>query len=301
MSQPALDPVALRERSTALAALRLWFGDHGYPEVPTPAIVPSPALEVNLYGIAAGGAWLRTSPEFALKKALATGLGRAYELGPCFRDFELGPWHRREFLMLEWYRAGAVLDDLMDEVEDLFAAVARALHRPAPGPWARRSVRAVFQGATGLDAWTTDADTLVPGAGLSWDDAFFQRWVDEVERTITAPTFLYDWPASQAALAEVRRRPDGDVALRFEVFLSGVELGNAFQELREPDELRRRFAESAAIRLGRGEQPHPVDEDLIDAVGRLPKMAGIAVGFDRMVATITGRMGIGAGRVVDIG
>lgn len=301
MSTPALDPVALRERSTALAALRRWFGDHGYPEVPTPAIVPSPALEVNLYGIAAGGAWLRTSPEFALKKALATGLGRAYELGPCFRDFELGPWHRREFLMLEWYRAGAVLDDLMDEVEDLFAAVAAALGRPSPGPWARRSVRSVFRDATGLDAWTTDADTLVPGAGLSWDDAFFQRWVDEVERTITAPTFLYDWPASQAALAEVRRRPDGDVALRFEVFLSGVELGNAFQELREPDELRRRFAESATIRLGRGEPPHPVDEDLIAAVGHLPKMAGIAVGFDRMVATITGRMGIGAGRVVDIG
>ncbi len=289
----------MRARVAALSALRRWFEDHGYPEVLTPTVVPSPALEANLYGVPAGGAWLRTSPEFALKKALATGLCRAYELGPCYRADERGPWHRQEFLMLEWYRAGASLYDLMDEVESLVAHVARALDRPAPGVWQRRRVRDVFFAATGVDAWTATAAEISAQDAHDADEAFFRRWVDDVEQTITAPTFLFGWPASQAALAVVHHRPDGAYAARFEAFLGGVELANAFEELRDGQELRRRFEASADLRRRRGEPPHPTDDALIAAVDRLPPMSGIALGFDRLVALLTGARDIGAGRIVD--
>jgi lysyl-tRNA synthetase class 2 len=108
-------------RAHVLRALRGWFADHGYLELQTPVLVPSPALEEHLFAVAAADGFLRTSPEFALKKALATGLGRIYEIGPVLRDREQGPWHAREFTMCEWYRVGAELADAMDECEALIA------------------------------------------------------------------------------------------------------------------------------------------------------------------------------------
>lgn len=281
-----------RTRARALAALRRWFDDHGYLELQTPVIVPSPALEANLFALPAGGGWLRTSPELALKKALATGLPRVYEIGPCFRDREAGPWHSAEFTMIEWYRAGAVLDDLMDETEALVRHVAAALGRPGLGPIPRRGVREVFHAATGLDGWTASAAELSPRDADDREAAFFRRWVEDVEPQL-GTTFLVDWPPSQAALAEVHHRRDGAVARRFELYLGGVEIGNAFQELRVPEEMRRRYAESADARRAMGEAPHAVDDDAIEAVGRLPLMSGIAVGFDRLVACLAGWGGIG--------
>ena len=290
-----MNPDGLRARARVLHALRTWFADHGYLEVPTPVLVPSAAMEEHLYPVTAAGGQLRTSPEFALKRVLAAGLHRIYEIGPCFRDREAGHWHGREFTMLEWYRAGATLDDLMDEVEALVAAAADAMGVPRP-EWERRTVREVFRDATGLDPATASRDDLAP-QDPTWDDAFFRRWVDEVEPSLDGALFVSDWPASQAALARTRRTADWAVAMRFEAYLNGVELANAFDELVDPREQRRRFAAVNASRRAAGEAPHPVDEAFIEAVGRMPRSCGIALGIDRLVAALAGWDAIAPGRV----
>jgi lysyl-tRNA synthetase class 2 len=291
------DASGLRARARILRAVRAWFDARGYLEVPTPALVPSPAMEPTLFGLPAGRGYLRTSPEFALKRALASGLPRIYEIGPCFRGREHGPWHGEEFTMLEWYRAGASLHDLMDEVESLFAAAAASVDRPAPGPWRRQTIAEAFQAATGVDLTTTTAADLSPPDAQDWDLAFFRRWVTDVEPTLTGARFLTDWPASQAALARIWRHRPWPVACRFEVFVGGIELGNAFLELTDAEEQRRRFLHSAEQRAAEGEPAHPLDPEFVDAVGRMPPAAGIAVGFDRLVAVLMGWPSLAPGRV----
>ncbi len=271
-----------------LEAARGWFTQHGYLEVVTPSLVPSPAMEEHLHPLAAADGYLRTSPEFALKRLVATGLGRVYEIGPCFRDREQGPWHRREFTMCEWYRAGAELEDLMDEVEQLVAAAAEALGRPAP-TWQRRTVREAFASATGLDPAAATGRAL-SGVDEPWDDAFLRRWVADVEPSLQGGVIVYDWPASQAALARVVDAPPAPwaIARRFEVYWDGLELANAFFELTDPVEQRARFTRANTARQAAGELPHPVDDAFVEAVGRLPRTAGIALGVDRLVARAAG-------------
>lgn len=288
-----MDREALRQRATLLTSVRRWFDDHGYLEVPTPVVVPSPALESSLVALEINGAdrggqrrFLRTSPELALKRVLAAGLPRIVELGPCFRADEHGRWHRTEFWMCEWYRAGASLPDLMDEVADLIGTVARDLGVSEPGPWRRVTVRDLFRQSTGMELSTASARDL-SDREEDWDTGFFRRWVDDVEPALTEPTFVEAWPASQAALATVRTDQDWAVAERFEVFLGGVELANAFQELRDARVLRERWAASH----------HPVDERFLAAVGRMPRSAGIALGLDRLLAVLCDWPGIAPGRV----
>ncbi len=238
-------------------------------------------MEENLYGVAAGDGWLRTSPEFALKRVVAAGLPRIYEIGPCFRDREHGDWHRREFTMLEWYRAGAHLDDLMAEVEALIAAAADAMGVPAPASWTVVTVDALW------------ADVV--GGQPTEGDAFFRTWVEQIDPALhgMGAVFVTDWPAEQAALSRVI----GGRAQRFEAYLHGAELANAFLELVDASEQRRRFEAARAVQIERGDSPHPVDEGLIDAVGRMPPTAGIAMGIDRLVAALRGWDGIARGRV----
>ena len=281
----------LRTRARAISAIRHWFETNGYLEVLTPTIVQSPAMEANLYAFKAANGFLRTSPEFALKKALAEGLGRIYELGPCYRAKESGPWHQSEFTMLEWYRAGASIWDLMDEVESLFEQVAIALQAQPIQRWNRVSVRSLFLRHLSIDlahASTEDLSEQDP----SWNDAFFRRWVDDIEPTLTKPTFVHGWPASQAALASIREDDTWPYAERFEVFVGGIELGNAFQELTHSGEQLHRCRSENLIRTGRGEPAHPIDPQFIEAVGRMPRAAGIAVGFDRLVAALCNWPGI---------
>ncbi|MEZ4236101.1 MAG: amino acid--tRNA ligase-related protein [Myxococcota bacterium] len=291
----AIDPAGLRARAAVLRAVRRTLDDRGYLEVPTPALVPSPAMEEFLHPVSAGGGFLRTSPEFALKRVLAAGLGRIYEIGPCFRDRERGDWHGREFTMLEWYRVGASLPDLMDEVEGVVAAAAAAVGATVPA-WRRVTVRDLFRDVLGIDLAEAAASDL-SDHDEPWDDAFARRWVTDIEPSLTGAVFVTDWPASQAALARVRTDGDWPVAGRFEAYLHGVELANAFHELGDPAEQRRRFLSANAARVAAGEAPHPVDEALVDAVGRMPPTCGIAVGLDRLVAALCGWPGIGPGRV----
>jgi lysyl-tRNA synthetase class 2 len=289
-----LNADALRTRAVVLRALRRWFDAHGYLEVPTPVLVPSPALEEHLHPVRADGGFLRTSPEFALKKALASGLGRVVEIGPCFRDRESGPWHAREFTMCEWYRVGAGLAEGMDEVEELIGVAADALGIPRPTAIPRRTVREAFAAITGVDLAHASAEEI-SGRDEPWDDAFFRRWVTDVEPKL-GTTFLFAWPASQAALARVRSDGAWPVAERFEVYVNGIELANAFLELTDPAELLHRFATSNAARVAANEEPHPIDHELIAAVVRIPRTTGVAMGVDRLVAALSGWRGITAGR-----
>jgi lysyl-tRNA synthetase class 2 len=228
--------------------------------------VSGPALEENLEALAAEGGFLHTSPEFALKRVLAAGLPRIYAIVPCFRAEEIGRHHATEFTMLELYLSNASYLDLLPVVEELVAAAARAVGHDAPG-FVRRTVASFFDGNIPAD-----------------DDAFYLAWVDRIEPGLTEPTFVLDYPARQAALAEVR----GDIAERVEVYLAGMELGNGFSELRDSDELRARFERSGRARASRGRAPHPVDAGVIEATGRLPRCAGIAIGVDRLVMALTG-------------
>lgn len=252
----------LRARAAIVHALRSWFHGHGYLELHTPVLVPSPAMEEHLEPVRAAGAFLHTSPEFAMKRALAAGLPRIYQIVPCFRDEEQGVHHSREFTMLEWYRVGAGTEDLMDEVEALVAAAAAAVARPAPR-FERRAVAELIDDRGDPDAW-------------------FLEWVDRVEPTLIRPTIVHGYPAWQAALARLR----GGVADRFEVYLGGIELANAFGEETDPDELRARMSASAERRRAAGREPHPIDEAFLEAVGRMPRCAGIAMGVDRLVMAL---------------
>lgn len=280
-----------------LRALRDALHLRGFLEVPTPVLVPSPALEAGLDAVPAAEAWLRTSPEMALKRVVASGLPRIYEIGSCFRAEEVGPWHAREFLLLEWYRVGGSLTALMDDVEALVAAAAAALGRPAPQGWQRRGYGTLFTEATGLDPHTTPAATLSPRDADDLDVALQRRWLEDVEPRLPPACFVTDWPACQAALARVVQVDGRPVARRVEAFLGGVELANGFEELTDAPEQRARFASSARQRQAEGKQPHPVDEAFVEAVGHLPPTAGIALGVDRLVAVLCGWSGIARGRV----
>jgi lysyl-tRNA synthetase class 2 len=259
-----LDATRLRARARILRAVRGWFDDHGYLEVHTPVLVPAGAMEPHLEPVEVAKLQLHTSPEFAMKRVLAAGLGRIYQMTPCFREEEVGPHHSREFTMLEWYRAGAGTPELMDEVEALIGAAAAAIDKPAP-TFERRPVESFLP------------HDLLP------DEWFFQ-WVDAIEPTLTSPTIVYDYPHWQAALAQRRGRH----ADRFEVYLGGVELANAFAEELSSDELRRRIARNNAVRQDSGRPPHPIDERFLFAVDRMPRAAGIALGIDRLVMVLTG-------------
>ncbi len=238
-------------------------------------LVDGPALEENLEPIRAHDGFLHTSPEFALKRVLAAGLPRIFAVTPCFRGLESGPQHGAEFTMLELYLNNANYLDLIPVVETLVSAAATSVGVATPA-FERVTVSELFGGQ-------------VPGD----DDTFYRRWVEAIDPLLVRPTWVMDFPARQAALAEVR----GLVAERLELYLGGMELGNGFSELGDGDELRARFARSAEIRAARGQSPHPTDEGVIAATSRLPRCAGIALGVDRLVMALTGARDITGVRV----
>lgn len=312
---------ALRERGRLLAATRAWFAARGYTEVETPCLVPVPGAEVHLMGFAtewdpfpmAGERrrlWLRTSPEFALKRLLAGGAGPVFELARVWRNGEASDRHAPEFTMLEWYRPGLSLAGLMDETEDYLRAMLAGTRADPGGPFLRLTMAEAFARFAGCDllasvdaAGRGDAAALARAAGTTlregegWEDLFFRLLLDRVEPALPKDrgVFLSHWPAPQAALA--RRDPaDPRVALRVEAFLGGIELANGFEELTDAAEQRARFAADAAERARRYPgREWPVDEGLLSALPLMPACSGIALGFDRLVMLATG-----AERIADV-
>jgi lysyl-tRNA synthetase class 2 len=299
----------LEVRGRIVRAVRARFDGWGFLEVSTPARVRSPGQEVHLDAIPAGRTdgdahWLITSPEYHLKRLVAAGLPRIFEICKCWRAHESGPHHRTEFTMLEWYRAGSPLEVLATDCEALVGVACQVAGRDpfALGlgtPFARTTVRELFERHAGvslrgdespaeLQAAAKSAGVDV-GAATAWDDIFYQVFLDRIEPALarSGPTFVFDWPAPLGALA--RPHPlDPRVVERFELYAGGLELANAFGELTDPVEQRRRFEEEAQIRAARGKAVYPIDEALLAALPRMPPTSGIALGLDRLIMLAMG-------------
>jgi lysyl-tRNA synthetase class 2 len=295
----------LRRRALVTHATRAFLTGRGYTEVETTYAVPTPGEEVHLRAwrtkrhLPQGGAqdlWLHTSPEFAMKRLLVARAGPIFQLARVWRDFEGSRRHLGEFTMLEWYRPGLGFAGLIDETE----ALLRATLPPAmwEGGFGRVSVAEAFARWVGADVLGTqgDAPALAREAGVAlragegWEDLFFRLLLERVEPELerAGPTFLTHWPASQAALA--RRDPaDPRVALRFELFVQGVELANAFEELTDADEQAARFRHDRARRHALYGEDWPMDEDFLAALRHgMPPASGIALGFDRLAMLASG-------------
>jgi elongation factor P--(R)-beta-lysine ligase len=295
MWRPTASWEMIRRRATWLAEIRRFFAERGVLEVETPVLSSSAATDPNLLSFVTryeGPAfpegrtlYLHTSPEFAMKRLLAAGSGSIYQICKVFRDGEAGRLHNPEFTLLEWYRPGSDHHALMAEVDELLQRLLGS--RPAQ----YMSYQEAFVLHVGLDPVAASAEELriraeshgvAPPAGLQRDG-----WLDLLLSHVLAPQlglegplFLFDYPASQAALARIRP----PFAERFELFLQGVELANGFHELADADEQRRRFNADLAARGASGLPGVPPDEHLVAALDAgLPDCSGVALGVDRLL------------------
>lgn len=307
----------LRVRQQVITAVRDFFIARDFLEVDTPALQRSPGLEPHLKAFQTvledpdgrqRTFYLHTSPEFAMKKLLAAGIPRLFQMARVFRNGERSDTHHPEFTMLEWYRAHAGYRDLMDDVEGLFRAV--GIDRPAR----RMTVQDAFLCHAGVDLLATVPDPSDPspppdllrqearrigvytGNEDRWDDVFFHIFLDRIEPVLgrDGPLILHDWPASMAALSR-RSASDSRICERFEVYLDGVELANAFGELTDAEEQRRRFEHDMDLKERLYGIRYPIDEAFLQAVARMPECAGIALGIDRLVMAVAG-----ANRLTDV-
>lgn len=308
-----LEKLAARARVTA--AVRAFFAARGFLEVDVPLRVRAPGLEVHLDAVPAGqGGWLITSPEYQMKRLLAAGLERIVAVCRCFRAGEVGAQHEPEFTMVEWYRAWSDLEAVLVDTEELVAEVARAA-RGAPEvvvggrvidvtpPWPRMTVAEAMARWAGIAIDGDEAELaralaaagVETGTARAWDDLFYAGFVSRVEPRLAElprPLVLIEWPVRLAALARRSLERPG-VVERFEAYLGGVELCNAFGELTDPVEQRARFEEDRRLRAARGKPVHPIDDRLIAALEEgLPPSAGNALGLDRLVMLVTGASSI---------
>ena len=302
----------LRRRGLAVAATRAFFAARGYTEVDTPYAVAAPGEEVHLAAfrterIAIDGSrkplWLHTSPEFAMKRLLVAGAGPVFQLARVWRNGEGSDTHAAEFSMLEWYRPRQTFAELMDETEALLRAVLPPVVHcrgvtTALAQFERLTVADAFQRYVGADVLGTAGDPVALAAqagarlrpGESWEDLFFRLLLERVEPRLgrERPTFLTHWPIAQAALA--RQDPaDARTALRFELFVCGLELANAFEELTDAAEQRARFEQDRARRHALYGADWELDEDFLAALAHgMPPAAGSAMGFDRLAMIASG-------------
>lgn len=326
----------LEARQRVLRAMRGVFEAQGFAEVETPILQVSPGNEPHLHPFstslssprpdeASRALFLHTSPEFAMKKLLVAGVPKLFQFAHVFRNGERSSRHHPEFLMLEWYRAGADTSAIMEDCQDLIRAAAVAVGIDAfkigasgtacacnPfGAWERLGVAEAFHRYAGIDLLATTPEPLAPDAGLlaeqirrsgvtrvaegdSWEDLFFRVLGEAIEPLLgrERPTFLCDYPISQAALA--RPHPaDPRLAERFELYIGGLELANAFGELTDAEEQARRFRADMALKERLYGERVPVDEDFLDALRfGMPASAGIALGVDRLVMLCAGATAI---------
>ena len=300
--QPSATLAQLKRRAELLHYTRAFFAAREVLEVETPLLSAVPVSDPLLtpfatqYRPEGGGKaqelYLHTSPEYPMKRLLAAGSGCIWQLCKVFRNGERGRRHNPEFSMLEWYRVGFTDQQLMDEVQALVAPLLPAQD------FVRVSYAELFQRELGLDVFSADSQALAACARQHIDfvgelsrDGWLQLLFSHVlEPRLSAPTFVYDFPASQAALARVVADRQGrPVAARFELFVQGVELANGYWELTDAAEQAARFAADQAEQQALGQTPRPADTRLVAALEHgMPDCAGVALGFDRLHMLVEG-------------
>ncbi len=306
----------LIQRAKIIQEIRRFFTQQGFVEIETPCVVPSPGMEPHLSALevfctgpdgSRRKRYLHTSPEYAMKKLLAQGWEKIFQICRVFRDGEFGNTHQMEFTMLEWYRAQADYGQIMEDCEKLLVFLAERIWHSSAGsyqgrridlsiPALRLSVSQAMRDYGKVDiVKNAEPRSLLeearskgyrfgPSDDYSYEEVFFKVFLEAVEPHlgVPKPTLLYDYPAQMAALA--RLKPGNPLwAERFELYVAGMELANAFSELIDPLEQRKRFEKEQRARAARGNSVYPIDEELLGALGRMPPAAGIALGVDRLV------------------
>lgn len=281
---------SLRLRAKIVQAVRRFFIDSGYLEIETPYLIPAPPPEVHIDAFRAGDLFLHTSPELCMKRLLCAGYSEIFQICRCFRAGERGELHLPEFTLLEWYRSGIDYKSLMDECEELILYVSHELgfgkkivyqgeKIDLQRPWERIDLEEAFQRYGSL--------SLKRALELNRFDEII---VEDVEPHLgrPKPTFLYDYPETLGAQARVKESAP-ELAERFEIYMVGLELANAFSELTDAGEQERRFERDRAKRRTLGKCVYPIPGKFLKSLRHMPASAGIALGLDRLVMLFADR------------
>lgn len=280
-------------RARLLAGFRDWFRQREILEVETPILGRAAVCDPHIHSLSAliGGErfYLHTSPEFAMKRLLASGSGSIYQIGKVFRNDEQSRLHNPEFTMIEWYQIGLDYHALMGEIVELLTNLLKIERITA------LTYQQAFQQTVGIDPLAASYSELTALAGKVTGQMSKDDLLDLILSMKVLPAFknnavfIYDYPKSQAALSKIR----GEIAERFELIVNGIELANGYTELTDAQELQQRFIHDNQQRLRIGLEPMPIDQLFLDAMTRgLPECAGVALGFDRLVMIALGKQSL---------
>ena len=306
-----IDSATLQQRSKIYRTIRRFFDDRGVAEVTTPVLGASGVSDLHIQSLSLvddGQSWfLQSSPEYSMKRLLASGSGSIYQICPAFRAGELGSKHNTEFSMLEWYRVGYSLEELVAEVATLLQQTLD-VNQVQTSKFRFTTYRELFTSRFDVNPHDAGIETL---RGLIFaenltadhidnidDDATRNECLDLlfascIEPGLDEPTFVLEFPAGQAALAKIAANDQYDVvARRFELYWQGMELANGYDELTDPAELRQRFEKNNTQRVARGLIEMAPDKKLLASMSELPDCAGVAIGLDRLVMLLCGKTSI---------
>jgi lysyl-tRNA synthetase class 2 len=285
----------LRIRAAMIRSIRRFFLEQGFLDCETPLRIPAPAPESHIDAVGSGDWFLQTSPELCMKRLLAAGYPKIFQICKCFRAGERGAFHLPEFTMLEWYRAGTDYRTLMDDCEELIVHVAGDLGLGGAVSWQGKKIalRPPWERITVREAFARYAGLGVEEALRR--DCFDETMVCAVEPHLgmERPVFLREYPAELGALARVNAE-NPEVAERFELYIAGLELANAFSELTDAAEQRRRFEKASRDRRLKNRTAYSLPERFLAALSRMPPSAGIALGIDRLAMILTDQATIDA-------
>lgn len=281
-------------RARMIQAIRAYLVEQGYLEVETPQLVAEVPPEAHIDPIPVGRKWLITSPELSMKRLLAAGYDKIFQITKCFRDGERGSLHLPEFTILEWYHEGVDYITLMEETEALFLSLGKALNITGSllyqgrevdftaRPWRRISVEEAFESYSSLSLHEALKE-----------NRFDHVMAEEVEPRLglDGPEFIYDYPASLAALSRLKPGHKG-LSERFELYIAGLELANGFSELNNSREQKQRFLAEQDLRKKMGKPVYPLPNRFLASLDHMPEAAGIAVGLDRLAMIIAGKPAI---------